>query len=352
MKSLHVAITVDPYIPVPPNLYGGIERVVDFLVRGLIARGHEVSLFAHPESRTEGTLFPYGVPPHTGLYPRCVELMQAGTGLWRLRNDIDIIHSFGRLAALVPVLQMRNLPKLQSYQRDVIPWRSIQTAVLLAGDSIRFTACSASVFRNRPEHGKYGGSWHAIFNGVDISKYTFVSRVTSEAPLVFLGRLESIKGVHNAISISKITGKKLIIAGNKVTSGQNLDYFDREIAPHLDGDHISYIGPVDDQQKNVLLGSAAALLMPIEWEEPFGIVMAEAMACGTPVIAFPRGSVGEVIRDGLNGYICQTIDEAAGAVHRLNHIDRTAVRTDCVNRFGNEAIIDAYERLYQEMLLG
>lgn len=351
MKSLHIAVTVDPYIPVPPKLYGGIERVVDFLVRGLIVRGHKVSLLAHPESCTDGTLFRYGVPPHIGLYPRLAELMQVGTILYRLRDDIDIVHSFGRLAALLSILPLRRLPKIQSYQRDGIPWMSIKTAVALAGDSINFTACSANVFRERTKHGKYGGSWHAIFNGVDISKYDFVNRVSSEAPLVFLGRLEPIKGAHNAISIAKISGNKLIIAGNKVDSGPHLDYFDREIAPHLDGTQIRYIGPVNDQEKNALLGTAAALLMPIEWEEPFGIVMSEAMACGTPVIAFPRGSVGEVIREGINGYICRTIDEAVEAVNRLNRIDRTVVRADCEKRFGHESIIDAYERLYHEMLI-
>lgn len=343
---MRIAITVDPYLPVPPRLYGGIERVVDFLVRGLVERGHDVALMAHPESRTDGRLIPYGVAPHFSAKARLLELWQVGSALWNGRNDFDVIHSFGRLASLLPVLPVRRLRKVQSYQRDAIPWGSVRMAVRLAGDSIRFTACSSSVFREHPRQGERAGEWRAIFNGVEMEKYDFVPQVAGDAPLVFLGRLEPIKGAHNAIEIAKRAGRKLVIAGNQVRTGPDADYFERQIAPHLDGDQISYVGPVDDAQKNALLGSAAAFLMPIEWEEPFGIVMAEALACGTPVIAFPRGSVPEVVRDGTNGYSCVDIDGAVGAVGRLDRIDRAAVRRDCERRFSAGVIVDAYEELY------
>jgi glycosyltransferase involved in cell wall biosynthesis len=349
-EFLHIAITVDPYIPVPPQLYGGIERVVDFLVRGLVERGHRVTLFAHPDSYTGGALIPYGVPPHFGLQPRITELWQVGAKLWHHRRDFDLIHSFGRLAALLPVLPLRQLPKIQSYQRDGVPWKGIKKAVLLAGESLRFTACSASVYRARPLQGKYGGWWQTIFNGVDLAKYDFISQVPPDAPLTFLGRLEPFKGAHSAITIAKISGRRLIIAGNQVKTGSNIGYFERHIAPHIDGARINYVGPVDDVQKNALLGSSAALLMPIQWEEPFGIVMTEALACGTPVISFARGSVPEIVRDGVNGYVCQTLEEAAAAVDQLERIDRIAVRADCEARFSDTAIVNAYERLYLEML--
>lgn len=347
---MRIAITVDPYLPVPPRLYGGIERVVDFLVRGLIARGHQVTLFAHPESHVGTKLIPYGVPPHFGVRPRLKELWQVGSRMFKSVSELDVIHSFGRLAALLPVLPLRRTPKIQSYQRDHIPWRSVKMATLLAGKSINFTACSASVYRERSQHGKCGGTWHAIFNGVDISKYDFVPNVPRDAPLAFLGRLERFKGAHHAIAIAKATGRRLIIAGNQVRDGQDSNYFDDQISPHLDGEQIQYIGPVDDRQKNIMLGSSAALLMPIEWEEPFGIVMAEALACGTPVIGFARGSVPEVVVDRLNGFHCQTIDEASAAVNKLNRIDRAAARADCEARFSDESIVNAYERLYCQMV--
>ena len=296
---MRIAMTVDPYLPVPPRLYGGIERVVDFLVRGLTERGHQVTLFAHPQSCTPGTLIPYGHPPHVDWRARLHELWQVGCQLWRRRNGFDLVHSFGRLAALLPILPSRRLPKIQSYQR-AIPWTGIKRAVRVAGASLHFTGCSASLYQEQLRHGEHVGQWRTIYNGVEVTKYVHVPAVRPDAPLVFLGRLESIKGPHHAIAIAKLSGRRLILAGNRQDGADS--YFARQIAPHIDGCHIQYVGPVNDEQKNALLGPAAVLLMPIEWDEPFGIVMAEAMACGTPVIGFSRGSIPEIIRDGINGF--------------------------------------------------
>ena len=347
--TLHIAITADPYLPVPPRLYGGIERVIDLLVRGLAARGHEVTLFAHPDSDTPARLNAYGVPPHVGRWSRIRELWQVGAGLWRTRRAVDLVHSFGRLAALVPVLPLRGLPKIQSYQR-AIPWRGVRRAVRVAGDTLSFTGCSSSLYAEALVAGEGAGRWHTIFNGVDLARYTPVAHVPDDAPLVFLGRLERIKGPHHAIAIARAAGRPLILAGNLVREGPDAAFFDREVAPHLDDHRVRYLGPVDDQQKNVLLGRAAALLMPIEWDEPFGIVMAEALACGTPVVGFARGSVPEVVRDGANGFICNTVAEAAEAVGRTGLLDRAAIRRDCEARFGHDAIVGAYERLYRKVL--
>lgn len=347
--SLRIAITVDPIIPVPPTLYGGIERIVDFLVRGLVERGHEVSLLAHPDSRVPCRLFPYGIPPHWGWRARSGELWQVGSRLWRMRNQFDVIHSFGRLATLLPILPCRRLVKIQSYQRDGVPWRSVRTATRLAERSMCFTGCSSSVYRHRPHHGPLGGDWRTVFNGVDLTKYQFQPTVAPDAPLVFLGRIERIKGVQNAIAIACGAGRKLVIAGNKVQSGPDANYFDQAIAPHIDGQAVQYVGPVNDAQKNELLGRSAALLMPIEWEEPFGIVMVEAMACGTPVIAFPRGSVPEVVREGVNGIVAKDVAGAVAGVQRLSQLNRRHVRDDCEERFSQTVVVRAYETLYAEV---
>ena len=347
---LHIAITADPYLPVPPRLYGGIERVLDFLVRGLVDRGHRVTLFAHARSEVPATLVPYGSPPHFGKFHRVRELWQVGAGLWRRRSAFDIVHSFGRLAALMPVLADGRLPKIQSYQREGLPWKSIRAASRLARGSICFTACSSNVYRGLPADDGSFGRWHTVFNGVDLAKYDFHREVSVDAPLAFLGRLEPIKGAHHAIAIAKAAGRRLVIAGNRVPECR--DYFAAEIAPHIDGERVRYVGAVDDQAKNALLSSAAALLMPIEWEEPFGIVMAEAMACGTPVIGVARGSVREVVRDGVNGYVCCNVNDAAAAVGKLGAIDRSAVRRDCEERFCSTVVVDQYEGLYFEALGG
>jgi glycosyltransferase involved in cell wall biosynthesis len=347
-EYLRIAITADPYVPVPPLLYGGIERVIDFLVRGLIRHGHQVTLIAHPESRVRARLIGYGRPPHVGWLCRFGELTQVGGALWRERASFDIVHSFGRLAALLPILPIRTLPKIQSYQRDVVPWQSVGRAVRLAGPSLVFTGCSSSVYQRRSASSAFG-DWQTVFNGVDVERYTARREVAADAPLMFLGRLEPVKGAHHAIDIARRAGRRLVIAGNTVSDAAG-SYFAEAVAPHVDGNQIVYVGPVDDIRKNELLGAAAALLMPIDWDEPFGIVMAEAFACGTPVIAFQRGSVPEVVRTGVNGFACRTVAEAAAAVDRLGEIDRAIVRADCEKRFGAEAIVDQYLNLYHTLI--
>jgi glycosyltransferase involved in cell wall biosynthesis len=343
---MRILVTVDPYIPVPPRHYGGIERVVDLLVRELARRGHDVTLVAHPDSRTPARLIPYGRPPHVGRLIRAQELAQAGGALWRMRHDVDLVHSFGRLAAMLPILPLRRVPKIQSYQRAV-HWPGIARAASLAGPSLVFTGCSASVHRRRPAR---SGDWRTIPNGVDITRYTPRASVDADAPLVFLGRLDPIKGAHDAIAIARGAGRRLIIAGTPLTDGPDAGYFQQRILPHLDDVHVRYIGPVDDAEKNQLLGSAAAFLMPINWEEPFGIVMAEALACGTPVIGYARGSVPDVVVDGVNGFICRSVDEAVVAVGALSRIDRRVVRADCEARFSGTVVADAYEALYAELI--
>jgi glycosyltransferase involved in cell wall biosynthesis len=346
--SLHIAITADPYLPVPPRFYGGIERVIDLLVRGLADRGHHITLFAHPDSRTAGDLRPYGSHPHSGHWRRAQELWAVGAGLWQTRRRVDVVHSFGRLAAMLPILPLRGLPKIQSYQREV-PWRGVRRATRLAGDTLCFTGCSSRLYADAARQGASAAQWRTIFNGVDLTRYTPVARVPDDAPLMFLGRLERIKGPHHAIAIARAAKRPLVLAGNIPDRAEDAAFYHREVAPHVDGQHVAYIGPVDDAQKNVWLGRAAALLMPIEWDEPFGIVMAEALACGTPVIGFGRGSVPEVVRHGVNGFIGNTVAEAAAFVPQLWTLDRDAIRIDCSDRFGHEATVTAYERLYLEM---
>ena len=324
----------------PPRLYGGSERVVALLVTGLARRGHDVTLIAHPDSHMPARLIPYGVPPHFGAFVRARELAQVSGALIGLRGRIDLIHSFGRLAALAPVLPMRGIKKIQSYGR-AIPWKGVHRATWLARGSLWFTGCSTSLYASGDRSGSW---WRTVFNPVDPSAYVAVTHVADDAPLAFLGRIERIKGTHSAIAIARAAGRPLVIAGNVADPA----YFDAEVAPHVDGRAVTYVGEVDDAAKNRLLGGAAALLMPIEWEEPFGIVMAEAFACGTPVIGFARGSVPEVVRHGVNGFVVVDVREAVDAVTRLHEIDRAVVRRDCEERFACDVVVSAYERIYRE----
>lgn len=349
MTPLRLVITADPYIPVPPRLYGGIERIVDLIVRGMVARGHHVTLIAHPDSTSPAaTLVPYGVPPHMTPSARGRELWQVGSALAGVSRSVDLVHSFGRLAALLPILPLRRLPKVQSYQRMIVAWRGVRRAAQVGGRSLAFTACSTSVYGPARDAGRAAGDWHTIFNAVNTSRFTPQYSLPADAPLMFLGRVERQKGPHHAIAIAKAAGRRLVIAGNVEPSDEA--FFRAEVQPVVDGDRVTYAGPVDDVAKNVLLGRAAALLMPIECQEAFGIVMAEAMACGTPVIGFPEGSVPEVIHDGVTGFVARGIDAAVAAVGRLPGLDRSAVRRECEARFEETSIVSQYEDLYRLMI--
>ena len=338
-RPLRIAITVDPEIPVPPKHYGGIERIVDLLVRGLAGRGHEVTLFANPASDVPCRLLPY-----TGLRSRsaadlCRNLWFTSSQILRCRPDV--VHSFGRLAYLLPVLPLK-IPKIMSYQR-IITERSVAWAERLARGTLHFTGCSGHLIRNFERR----KNWHVVYNAVPAGAYRFNPAVESDAPLIFLGRIEEIKGPHLAIEVARRSGRRLILAGN-IPPGHE-SFFERQVKPFIDGDRVRYAGPVGDIEKNELLGRAAALLMPILWDEPFGIVMAEALACGTPVIGLKRGSVPEVVQHGVNGFVCESVEEMAAAAPMLSRIGRGACRLIMEERFSDRALVNSFEQMYREI---
>ncbi|MBB6235500.1 glycosyltransferase involved in cell wall biosynthesis [Pedobacter sp. AK013] len=340
MKPLKIALIADPELPVPPLLYGGIERIIDMLIEGYVNLGHEVSLFAHSDSKTKAKLFPYrGKTSH-----RKTDIVKNAFLINKelYNGNYDIVHSFGRLLYLLPQLPLK-IPKLMSYQREPSISQIKKAAKIAKKNTLAFTGCSAYISNQITPHAPA----YPIFNGVDLSIYNFKEAAPTDAPLVFLGRIEPIKGTHIAIEVAKRTGKKLIIAGNIPSKYQG--YFDTQIKPEL-SEQITYIGPVNDTQKNDLLGKASAFLMPIEWNEPFGIVMAEAMACGTPVIGFNRGSVPEIIINGKNGYQCTNCDQMIDYVKKIHEISRKDVRKDAEQRFSSEVIIQQYINLYTDRI--
>lgn len=345
-RKLRIVITVDAQFPVPPLYYGGVERIVYMLVCGLVKQGHDVHLFAHQDSRVPATLIPYVDKGSCS----CVNILRNALQIKNYIREIkkvDIVHSFGRLAYLLFIMHS-SIPKVQSYQRPITP-RSIRLGVLLAGNNLTFTACSKHCAGTASFA---GGRWEIIFNGVIMEKYRFNPSVSPDAPLVFLGRIEESKGPHTAISIAKKANRRLMLAGNHAIAGKGHVYFKERILAHCDGKQIEYVDAVDDAQKNKLLGSAAALLFPIEWDEPFGIVMTEALACGTPVIAISRGSVPEVIQDHVNGFICNNEEEMASAVRNIGSIDRKACRLDAEKRFSDRVIVGEYIKLYEKLIRG
>lgn len=341
---MRILLTSDPEIPVPPHLYGGIQRIIDTLVRKLVENGNSVGLLAHPESTAPAAqLYPWPGMASQRLFDtarNCAALAQAVGDF-----QPDIIHSFSRLAYLLPCLRS-NLPKIMSYQRYPGA-RTVRWGQRLSRGSLQFTGCSKYICS---VGSRGGGQWQCVYNFVELEKFAFTPAVATDAPLVFLSRIDRIKGAHNAIAAARLAGRRLIIAGNHAESGPEAEYFKGEILKQVDNKLIEYIGPVDDVEKNRLLGSAAAMILPIEWDEPFGIVVTEALACGTPVISSPRGALPEIIREGKDGFLVTSPSEAAAAIERIPLINRRDCRSRVENLFSADTVVRSYTHLYQRLI--
>lgn len=333
---MKILLTVDPEIPVPPIGYGGIERIVDMLIYQYVKKGHEVVLCANAASNVPCKLIGW----KGGKSQSRVDVIKNMVQLTALAciEKFDIIHSFSRLAYLTALLPF-SVPKIMSYQREPTVSQAKKALRIAKKKSLIFTGCSNYISN------KFEGiaESYTIYNGAPLHLFNPSASVNRDAPLVFLGRIEPIKGPDTAIEIAMKTNNKLLIAGNIPPEHQS--FFDNKIAPFLN-ENIQYIGVVNDEQKNALLGNAKALLMPIKWNEPFGIVMAEAMACGTPVLGFRRGSVPEIVIDGVTGFISDTIDEMINHVSMLESINRVSVRKVAETKFSDDKISDDYLELY------
>ncbi|MDB5287589.1 MAG: hypothetical protein JWR05_2538 [Mucilaginibacter sp.] len=334
---------MDPGIPVPPAQYGGHERLVFLLAQEYIKLGHTVTLLAGPNSHCSGDTITFGINDlKRSKLQRYKEVLFVWKYLLNNHNNFDLVHNFGRLFYLLPVLNS-SVKKLMTYGRPVSK-RGIRIVNLLPTRNIFFTACS----NNCVLTGKVAGKWKTVYNTIDFSNYHLQENIADDAPLMFLGRLDKIKGVHTAIKIAKETFSKLWIGGNIPNTADNLAYYKREIEPQIDGHQIIYLGALNDKQKNTYLGQAKALLFPIEWDEPFGMVMIEAMACGTPVIAFKRGAVPEVIENGVTGYIVNNAVEMEQKISEVHNINRTLCRNTAAKRFDVKVIALRYLSLFND----
>jgi glycosyltransferase involved in cell wall biosynthesis len=337
---MKILITADPELPVPPGLYGGIERIVDVLIHGYLNEGHSVTLCANGESKVPCELVAWKGPRSQSM----VDTIKNTFTLSKLvlTRKFDVIHSFSRLAYMAPVLSLKT-PKIMSYQREPSISQISKAQKLARKGSLVFTGCSNYI----TDQIKKVAEAYTIYNCAPFEKYNTTTAVADDAPLVFLGRIEDIKGTYEAIQVAQKTNRRLIIAGNVPASKEQ--YFEQKVKPFLN-DRITYCGPVNDEQKNKLLGDALAFLMPIQWNEPFGIVMAESMACGTPVLGFPRGSVPEVVEDGVTGFKCKDVDDMARRVNDIASLNRAQVKARAAERFSNTKIVQDYLQLYSNLI--
>jgi len=340
---MKVLLTSDPEIPVPPKGYGGIQRIIDQLALYLKEEGVDIGLVAHKESSLKVDYFmPWRLERSQGLSPLWFHSQQLNNADKQFKPDI--IHSFSRLAYLVPLL-LKKRSVLMSYQRHP-GFRQTKLTDLLSGSSIQFSACSQYISSLRCSNTK---NWHVVPNFLPKDLYSPSMLVSEDAPLIFLGRLDQIKGAHTAIKLAKSTGSSLIIAGNVPKTEEATRYFHTAIEPFL-SDQIKYLGEVNDSQKQKLLASAKALIAPIEWDEPFGIVYLEALACGTPVITAPRGAAPEIIADNVTGFLCNNYNEYVLGINNIVSIDRKLCRKHFEVNFTRDVVCKKYLALYTNLI--
>jgi glycosyltransferase involved in cell wall biosynthesis len=327
---------------VPPTLYGGTERVVSYLTEELVRLGHDVTLFASGDSQTaahlvapcEEALRLAGRDSLPGLY----ELIMLEEVFARI-EDFDIVH-FHIDYLHFPFVRRQPVPHVTTMHGRL----DLPDLPALFETFPDEPVVSISDAQRRPLPHL---NWQAtLYHGLPPSMYSL-----SEQPedyLLFLGRICAEKGTAEAIDIATRTERKLVIAAKVDRADQ--DYFDEVIRPRLDHPLVEYVGEVGEAEKRDLLGGSLGLLFPIDWPEPFGMVMIEAFACGTPVIAFPKGSVPEIMREGVSGFVVEDVESAVAAVDRLASVDRRACRHYFEERFTDARMAEDHLRLYDRLI--
>lgn len=329
---------------VPPPAYGGTELVVSLLTDELVRRGHEVTLFASGDSKTLArlepccaeALRPQGIlPPEYAVY----EQMQLSK-IFQQAGEFDLIHSHVGYSAL-PYASLTKTPVVHTLHGIFTP---LMEQIFAQHRSQNFVSISHS--QRRPDLNlNYVAT---VYNAIATDRFQFYPEPDDPPYLAFLGRMSIEKGPHLAIAIAKAVGMPLKIAGK--IDFANQEFFEREIAPHIDGQQIEFLGEADHAMKNELMGRALATLFPITWQEPFGLVMVESMACGTPVIAMALGSAPELIAPGRSGFLCKSVEECVAAVRQVAQIDRAACRAHVEAHFHVERMVNGYEAVYEALL--
>ncbi len=339
---LRIAQVAPLYEAVPPPRYGGTERIVSYLTEALVRGGHEVTLYASADSETSARLVPCAAkalrvdPPFDPVICHFLELEAA----YRAAGDFDVIHAhtdyltlpFARAAATPTVLTLHgrldlpDVPALYARYADV-PLVSISDSQRLPlGDAMRWAG--------------------TVHHGIPVASYPFSA--TPGDYVAFVGRVSREKGLDTAIRVAQAAGVPLRI-GAKVDPA-DAAYFDAVIRPLLASPGVDFLGEVDEATKVELLAHARALLFPIDWPEPFGLVMLESMACGTPVIARPCGAVPEVIVHGRTGFVAAAVEDLVRAVQAVDGLDRRACRAHVEAEFSVERMAGRYEALYRDVV--
>ncbi len=354
---MKIAQVAPLWFSLPPKKFGGTELVAYNLSEGLVKRGHQVTVFASGDSNVSGKLISVWpkylikekinckvIPWNNAHFP-LLNIYEA----FSRADEFDIIHIHENSSILsgffinfvkTPVITTLHDPFPNSKSKD--KW-----AVYNKFKKHNYISISNTHKKSTELKLNFVGT---VYNGIDLKKYKFQKKIKKDY-LVWLGRIYPKKGVAEAIKIAKKANKKLILAGNIAkNSPASHNYFEQKIKPQFRKGKVEYIGEVNLSQKNKLLKNAFAFLNPIQWEEPFGLVMIEAMACGTPVIAFNRGAVPEVVKDGKTGFIVRNEKEMISAVKKIKQINRKDCRKHVEEKFSTEKMAIEYEKIYKKLI--
>jgi glycosyltransferase involved in cell wall biosynthesis len=336
---MRIAQIAPLYESVPPKFYGGTERVVSWLTEELVAMGHEVTLFASGDSLTSARLVPV-CPTALRLHPNCIDQLAHHVIELEMiiheKDEFDLIHfhtdylhfPLSRSARLQQVSTLHGRLNIE----DLVPlYQEFWDMPLISISDAQRAPLPWANWQGTVHHGLPENSFEAW---LEPGQY-----------LAFLGRISPEKGVDQAIAIAKRCEIPLKIAAKVDRSDR--EYFESRIKPLLDCELIEFVGEICEGEKNEFLGNAIALLFPIDWDEPFGIVLIEAMASGLPVVAYPRGSVPEIIDDSVSGFLVQDIESAARAVRQIDRIDRRKCRRHFEKRFTAKRMAQDYLTIYQ-----
>ena len=334
---MHIAMLSPIAWRTPPRHYGPWEKVASLITEGLVTRGHDVTLFATADSQTGGTLravCPQGYEEDRSLIPKVWECLHISE-LFEHADTYDIIHNHFDYLPLT-YSGLTTTPVVTTIHGFSSP------GILPVYKKYNGKAFYVSISdADRSPDLDYIKTIH---HGIDIRQFDF--QPAPDGYLLFFGRIHNDKGTRQAIEIARACNKKLILAGII----QDQAYYNQYVAPHMDNHNVMYAGSAGPVERNQLLGKACALLHPIQFDEPFGLSVIESMACGTPVIAFDRGSMPELIENGKNGFLVGTVAEAIETVARIKDIERATCRRHAERHFSVDRMLDEYIQVYEMIL--
>ncbi|HEX7455887.1 MAG TPA: glycosyltransferase family 4 protein [Candidatus Nanoarchaeia archaeon] len=327
---------------VPPRRYGGTERVVYYLTEELVKQGHKVTLFAAAGSETSATLIP--VVPHP---LRDAHILDASpftvaeiAKVYKMADKFDIIHNHAWPDYLAfPAAAASKTPTLTTLHNPFTPETK---RVFEEYKNLNYV----SISKNQRRHCSKLNFCETVYNGIPVANFPFKNN--PDDYLLHVGRISLQKGTHVAIDVAAALKKELIIAAK--LDPWEVNYFNQYVAPRLSNGHVHWVGEVDEEERNNLMSKALCLLLPVTWNEPFGLVMTEAMACGCPVVAYRKGSIPEIVVHGKTGFVVDNEKQMIRSVKRIGAINRKTCREHVKENFNLERMVSSYEKVYNKII--